>query len=194
MERHLPKRLILNIIRKLIRQMLLTHLRETKPKAEVQDLRLLSASGSRRPAAPPPCARPPRGAAARPRPPSPRARPPPAAASSSAGAPPGSASTPPGASGSPRPRERRRPAPGGPPRALRTVRSEDLGRLAARPASSRASSGPSPRDRKAAAVTRSLQSPRLSRTWFPRTLSPQPRRRTACLGAGGVGGGGWPPG
>ncbi|XP_077853362.1 zinc finger protein 800 isoform X8 [Macaca mulatta] len=41
-ERHLPKRLILNIIRKLIRQMLPIHLKETKPKAEVQDLRLLS--------------------------------------------------------------------------------------------------------------------------------------------------------
>ncbi|XP_077713343.1 zinc finger protein 800 isoform X6 [Canis aureus] len=101
-ERHLPKRLILNIIRKLIRQMLPIHLKETKPKAEVQDLRLLSASGSRRPAAPPPCARPPRGAAARPRAPSPRARPPPAAAPSSAGAPPGSASTPPAASAGPR--------------------------------------------------------------------------------------------
>ncbi|NP_001425543.1 zinc finger protein 800 isoform 14 [Homo sapiens] len=41
-ERHLPKRLTLNIIRKLIRQMLPIHLKETKPKAEVQDLRLLS--------------------------------------------------------------------------------------------------------------------------------------------------------
>ncbi|XP_073665992.1 zinc finger protein 800 isoform X4 [Tursiops truncatus] len=112
-ERHLPKRLILNIIRKLIRQMLPIHLKETKPKAEVQDLRLLSASGSRRPAVPPPCARPPRGAAALPRAPSPRARPPPAAAPSSAAAPPGSASTPPAAWGSPRPRERRRPAAGG---------------------------------------------------------------------------------
>lgn len=71
------------------------------------------ASGSRRPAAPPPCARPPRGAAARPRAPSPRARPPPAAEPSSAAAPPGSASTPPAASGSPRPRERRRPAAAG---------------------------------------------------------------------------------
>lgn len=91
----MPKRLTLNIIRKLIRQMLPIHLKETKPKAEVQDLRLLSAWRSRRPAAPPSCVRP--------RAPSPRARPPPAAAPSSA-APPGSAST------------RRAPSAGQPPR------------------------------------------------------------------------------
>ncbi|XP_077896410.1 zinc finger protein 800 isoform X3 [Ictidomys tridecemlineatus] len=100
-ERHLPKRLTLNIIRKLIRQMLPIHLKETKPKAEVQDLRLLSAWRSRRPAAPQPCARP--------RAPSPRARPPPAAEPSSAAAPPGSASTRAASAGPPSP-ERRRPA------------------------------------------------------------------------------------
>ncbi|XP_038608262.1 zinc finger protein 800 isoform X3 [Tachyglossus aculeatus] len=41
-ERHLPKRLTSSIIRKRIRQMLLIHPKEIKPKAEVQDLRLLS--------------------------------------------------------------------------------------------------------------------------------------------------------
>lgn len=60
--------------------------------------------GSHRPAAPPSCARPPPGAAARPQALSPRARLLPAAAPSSA-APPGSASTRRAASASPQPRE-----------------------------------------------------------------------------------------